>query len=180
MVLQVLQKVFRKPTYVIIALLISIGMFVFATWLPNIGLIMSIVFSPDMPFSEKLYLPVSLIGSIATNFNLLSASYTVAIAILFGIDLAVVIYYLRRRIKEAKNIGISVGFFGVLSGVVGMGCAACGSFLLTSGLSLFGASWLLFYLPVVAGEFAIMGVILLIISIYLTARKIKNPAVCKI
>ena len=68
----------------------------------------------------------------------------------------------------------------IVSGVLGMGCAACGSFLLTSIFSLFGASWLLSYLPLDGGEFGILGVILLAVSLYLTAKKIQNPAVCKI
>ncbi|HQU09423.1 MAG TPA: hypothetical protein PLV25_05630, partial [Opitutales bacterium] len=72
------------------------------------------------------------------------------------------------------------GFLGIASGVLGMGCAACGSFLLTSLLSLFGASWLLSYLPLAGGEFGILGVILLAVSLYMTAKKIQNPAVCKI
>ncbi len=180
MVFQALKKVFRKPTYMILALVMSIGMFVFATWLPNIGLIMSVVFSPDTPFSEKLDLPVSLIGSISTNFSMLSASYTIAIAILFGIDLAMLIYYLRRRIKEVKDAGVTTGFLGLASGVVGMGCAACGSLLLTSILSLIGASSILTKLPLNGGEFGILGLILLGFSIFAVAKQIQSPSVCKI
>ena len=76
-----------------------------------------------------------------------------------------------------KRAGVATGLFGITSGVVGMGCAACGSFLLTSMLSFVGASGILAFLPLGGGEFGILGVILLGISLYMTAKKIQNPAV---
>src|SRR3989338_9610961 len=103
MVIQALQKVFRKPAYVILALVVSALVFVFAVWLPNIRLVAGIVISPDVPFASKLELPLSLLGSIATNFTLLSASYTIVIAILFGVYIAMIVYFLKRRIKEVEK-----------------------------------------------------------------------------
>ncbi len=178
MFIQVLQKVFRKPAYLFTALSVSIIIFAFALWFPNLSLIVSIMDHPGISLSQKLDLPLSLLGSIATNFTLLSASYTIAIAILFGIDISLIIYFLRRRIAEVKQAGIGTSFFGITSGILGMGCAACGSFLLTSILPIFGASWVLSHLPLAGGEFGILGVILLTVSIVLTAKKIQDPAVC--
>ncbi len=180
MVFQALKKVFQKPLYILLALATSTAVFAFAVWLPNIPLIVKVMGHPGIPFSQKLDLPISLLGSIATNFTLLSASYTIAIAILFGINLAMIIYFLRRRIADVERSGIATGFFGIASGVIGMGCAACGSLLLTSILSLFGATWILSFLPLAGGEFGILGVILLVASLYMTAKRIQNPAVCKI
>jgi hypothetical protein len=180
MIFQALQKVFRKPVYVVIALVVSVSVFVLAVWLPNIRLVAGIVSSPDVPFLSKLELPLSLLGSIATNFTVLSASYTIAIAVLFGVNLAMVMYFLKRKISEVKQTEITTGFLGIASGVLGVGCAACGSFLLTSGLSLVGASGILAFLPFAGAEFGIIGVILLSVSVYLTAKQIQNPAVCKI
>ena len=180
MVIQALQKVFRKPMYIFLALITSLVVFAFAVWLPNIPLIVKVMGHPGIPLTQKLDLPISLLGSIVTNFTILSASYTIAIAILFGVNLAMIVYFLKRRIDDLQQTGIGTGFFGITSGVLGMGCAACGSFLLTSTLSLFGASGILAYLPLAGGEFGILGVILLAASLYMTAKKIQNPAVCKI
>lgn len=180
MVVQALQKVFRKPLYSLLALIVSAAVFAFAVWLPNLSLIVKIMGHPGITFSQKLSLPASLLGSIVTNFTLLSASYTITIAILFGMNVAMIVYFLRRRIDDVKQAGIGTGLLGITSGVLGMGCAACGSFLLTSVFSLAGSSWVLSYLPLAGGEFGILGVILLIASVYQTAKKIQNPAVCKI
>lgn len=179
MVSRAFTKVFHKPTYAFLALVVSAAMFAFAVWLPNISLIMKVIGAPNASFSQKLGILLSLLGSITTNFTLLSASYTIAIAILFGVSVAMMIYFLRRRISDVKQTGMATGFLGVASGVLGVGCAACGSFLLTSGLALIGAGSVLAYLPLAGGEFGILGVILLSVSIYLTAKKIQNPAVCK-
>jgi hypothetical protein len=180
MIIQTLQKVFRKPMYALLALITSMAVFAFAIWLPNLPLIVQVMGHPGISFSQKLDLPISLLGSIVTNFTLLSASYTIAIAILFGINVSMVVYFLRRRVDEVKQAGLATGLFGITSGVVGMGCAACGSFLLTSMLSLVGASGILAFLPLNGGEFGIIGVILLGVSLYMTAKKIQDPAICKI
>jgi hypothetical protein len=180
MVFQALKNVFNKPSYIIFAVVISMLVFVFATWLPNIRLISEVVFSPSTSISEKLDLPISLIGSVETNFTPLSASYSVAIAVLFGVDLAMIVFYLRRKVDEVKHASIATGFIGIASGVLGMGCAACGSFILTSMLSLSTASGIIAFLPLGGSEFGILGVILLLVSVVTTSKKIMNPQVCTI
>lgn len=179
MILDALQKVFQKPAYVVLALVVSASAFVLAVWLPNIRLVAGVVSSPDVPFVSKIQLPLSLLGSIGTNFTPLSATYTIVIAILFGMYIAMITYFLRRRIKEVGQSGVATGFLGIASGVLGVGCAACGSFLLTS-LTLVGAGGILTLLPLGGSEFGIIGAILLAVAIYMTAKKIVDPQVCKI
>jgi len=179
MILLALQKVFRKPAYVILALVVSALVFVLAVWLPNIRLVAGIVISPDVPFVSKIQLPLGLLGSIGTNFTPLSATYTIAIALLFGAYIAMITYFLKRRIKEVGQSGIATGFLGITSGVLGVGCAACGSFLLTS-LTLVGAGGVLAFLPLGGSEFGIIGVAFLAFAVYATAKQIENPLVCKI
>lgn len=178
MAVQALKKVFRKPGYVILALIVSASAFAFAVWLPNFRLIAGIVSSPDIPLASKFEIPIGLLGSITTNFTTLSASYTIAIAVLFGVYIAMAIYFLKRRIKEVGQGGIATGFFGITSGVLGIGCAACGSFLLTSILSLIGAGGALAFLPLKGSELGILGVMLLVIAVYAMAKQITDPTVC--
>lgn len=180
MVAHALQRVLRKPTYLSIALCAATAMYLFAVWFPNMSLIVRVMEHPNASLSQKAGVLVGLSGSITSNFTLLSASYTIAIAGLFGIDLAFIVYFLRRRVDTVKQSGTATGFLGIASGIVGIGCAACGSLLLTSFFSLVGASAVLALLPLKGGEFGILGVVLLGVSIYMTAKKIQNPAVCKI
>ncbi len=179
MILNALQKVFRKPGLVVLALLVSTSVFVLAVWLPNIRLVADVISSPDVAFVNKIQLPLSLLGSIGTNFTPLSATYTIVIAVLFGMYIAMITYFLKRRIKEVGEDGVATGFLGIASGVLGVGCAACGSFLLTS-LTLVGAGGVLSFFPLGGSEFGIIGAVLLAVAVYITAKKIVDPQVCKI
>ncbi len=180
MILQALQKVFRKPSLVILAIIVSMLVFVFAVWLPNFRLILDVVSSSGVSLLSKIKLLVSLLGSITTNFTSLSASYTITISVLFGIYISMMVYFLKRRIKDVKQNGIATGFFGITSGIIGVGCAACGSFLLTSILSLVGAGGAIALLPIGGSEFGILGALLLVFAVFRTAKQIENPLVCKI
>lgn len=174
--MRALRTVFKRPAYTTLALVTSAFVFTIATWLPNLGLIARIATS-NASWSEKLAFPVSLLGSIATNFTPLSALYTVVIAILFGIYLAMTVYYLRRKIARTWH-SMWTGILGIGSGALGVGCAACGSFFLASALAFVGASGAFALLPLGGSEFGILGALLLALSVYLTARQITNPAVC--
>lgn len=178
MILNVFARVFRQPRYLLLAAGTSIAVFVLATWLPNLALIATVVGSANTSLSEKLGVPISLTGSIATNFTPLAVGYTFAIALLFGIYLALLLYYFQRKRAGAKRGEVATGFLGLASGVFGIGCAACGSVILTGTLALFGAAGAIALLPLGGAEFGILGTILLAFSVYLTAKQIADPLVC--
>jgi hypothetical protein len=174
-----LTQVFCRPTYLVIGALTSLVVFVFSVWLPNLQLIAEVLWS-SAEFWQRLKFPISLLGSITTNYSLLSASYTVIMAILFGLNVSLAIFFLRRRLTSLKQTGVAVGLLGVISGIFGIGCAACGSFLAMTFLTWVGAGALIGVLPLKGGEFGILGIILLLISLYLTARQIENPVTCRL
>ena len=89
-------------------------------------------------------------------------------------------YFIKNRVRDISQSGVTTGVLGIISGILGVGCAACGAFLLTSVLSTFGVAEIISYLPLGGGEFGIIGIILLIVSIHLTAKKIVSPQVCSI
>lgn len=177
---EALRSVFRNSSYLLLALCVSALVFLFAVWFSNLELIAEVLSSPSIPLLYKISIPLSLLGSITTNFTAFSGAYTIIIALLFGIYVAMFTYFLRKRIKEVGGTGVATGFFGMISGVLGIGCAACGSFLLTSVLSALGATGALAVLPFDGKEFAILGIILLLESIKITAKQITDPLVCKI
>ena len=176
-------RVFKEWTYVLIAVVVALVLFVFATWLPNLGLIWKIVVSPSVPFLDKANVLASFVGSIQTNFTVFSALYTIAIAVLFGVNAAAVTYYvkLRRRLsRQTGQAGAAAGIGGLASGFFGIGCAACGTFVLGPILSFVGASGLIALLPFGGQEFGLVGVAMLGFSIFLVAKKIREPLVCPV
>lgn len=179
MITRALAKVFSRQAYVALALVASTSVLLFALWFPNLGLIASVIASRDVTLVEKVNLPISLLGSIATNFSFFSASYTVAVSLLFGIYVALLVYFLRRRI-EATSGGAVTGILGIASGVIGIGCAACGSIAAGTILSLIGVSGVVALLPLGGSEFGIIGIVLFLVAIRTLATQIETPGVCKI
>lgn len=168
----------KKPSYVLLAIGASATIFAVAVWLPNINLIWNVLLSTDVSLSQKINLPLSLLGSITTNFSFLSATYTIAIAILAGLNVALIAYYIRERQKEFDKSGMTVGILGVFTGILGMGCAACGSIIFSSIIGTAAGTSFIALLPLRGGEFGILGVILLGISMYLLVKQISRPSVC--
>ncbi|MDP3735147.1 MAG: hypothetical protein Q8R39_01830 [bacterium] len=171
-------EVFGRASYAVLAVALTILAFLLAVWLPNIGLIADIFISSHAPLSRKLTIALSLLGSIFTNFTLFSAGYTIAIAMLFGANVTMIVYFLKRTRRRLQGQEIAAGTLGVASGALGIGCAACGSFLLSTVLSAVGAAGALAILPLHGGEFGILGVVLLVFSLVIIAKKIASPLIC--
>lgn len=184
----ILKKVFLKPVYLLIASLVGLSVFMLAVWAQNLHSIWNVVSSSSISISQKVSFLSSFVGSIQTNFTLLSASYIIINAVLFGINVALVVYYIRIKRSvllqtelnaDASSTGaFGMGIGGLFSAILGIGCAACGSIILTPLLALVGASGLLAVLPLAGGEFGILGGALLLFSIYLVLKKIKEPLLC--
>lgn len=171
-------EVFARTSYVALASALAIVVFVFAVLLPNFGLLYEVFRASSAPLATKLNIAIHLLGGIGTNFSPLSAGYTIAIAILFGVHIAMVVYFLRRKRNLLAKRDITVGIGGIASGAFGIGCAACGSFILSTILSSFGAAGALAILPLRGGEFGIVSVLLLLVSLMLISKKIVTPRMC--
>lgn len=173
------REVFAESSYIALASALALGAFLFAVWLPNIGLITDVFSTSTAPLAAKFKVAASLLLGIGTNFSLLSAGYTIAIAILFGINGAMIARLARRSREGIGKGNIIAGGSGISAGVLGIGCAACGSFLLTAALSSFGAAGAIALLPLRGGEFGLISVPLLMVSLVLISKKIAEPLVCK-
>jgi len=177
-----LKIVFANIHYTALAGVIAGVVFTLSIWLPNIQLIGAVLFSSSASFVAKMQFLMSLYAGIGTNFTLVSATYTILIALLFGINIALLVYYIKKvgGHMPTMNVTSAAGVGGLVSGVFGIGCAACGTFILTSVLTLFGAGGLVVFLPFGGEEFGFLGVGLLGYSIYTLLKKIQAPLVCPV
>ena len=110
-----------------------------------------------------------------TNFSL---AYIIAIAVLIGINISLITYYIRVEKREFNNAGTRASLFGIVSGTLGVGCAACGSIILSSIIGTAAGASLIGFLPLKGDEFRIIGIVLLVTSTYFLAKQITKPAVC--
>lgn len=181
MVLAVLRRVFGNFRYAQLAIVVAFLVLSAAILFPNREVVMQIFSSPAFSFGAKLAFLVSLYGALTTSFSAYSAVFTVSAAVLFGIDIALLVFYVRRR--QAGSAGLSAewnSLGGLISGVLGVGCAACGSVILTSIFAAFGAGGLLLLLPLHGAEFGLIGILFLLASIFQLAKRINDPLVCSL
>ena len=183
MIARALVSVFKEWRYLFIASVTAFLVFLLATWLPNLGLIRQIAFIPSIPILDKIHIFVSFVGSITTNFTIFSGMYTTTIAILFGMNVAMVTYYLKQQKKlraQSSQASAAASLSGLASGFFGIGCGACGTFVLGPVLSFLGAAGLVAALPLEGQEFGLLGVGILCFSIFLVAKKLDEPFACTI
>lgn len=161
----------------LIAAVVSLGVFALAMWLPNLQLLVIVWQDSATPLWDKIALPLSLLSSIITNFTLLSAIYTVVIAILAGINAALIVELIRAR--KMVTGGAAAGGIGIFAGALGVGCAACGSLILTALVGTTIGTGTLALLPLGGSEFGVLGVGLLGYALYLLIKQV-NKTTCDV
>jgi len=173
-------QVFAYPSYVALAAAVAILAFLLAVWFPNLGLIAQVFSASNAPLAATLGIALSLLGGIVTNFSLLSAGYTIAITVLFGLTTAMIAYLVKQRRIAAAGQSIAIGSGAVASGVLGVGCAACGSLIVGVVLPSLGAAGALAALPLNGEEFGILSVLLLFVSLLLVSKNIAESIACPV
>ena len=171
-------KVFNNPKYVALSVAVIIAVIAFAAWLPNLHLITRTMTSSTMTLWQKTNLLTSLLGSLQTNFTPLSRTVTFISAGLAGMQVSLLIYYLRQTARLQQSMGMSA--LGVATSMLGVGCASCGSVILTSFIGFGSATAVLGFLPFRGQEFGFLGIGILLFAISLTIRKIDQPFACEV
>jgi hypothetical protein len=178
-----LKAVFGRPLFFLLATIVAIAVLVVATWLPNLGLVWQVALSGSASLADKATILFALTGSLVTNFAVFSALGTIAISGLFGANVAAIVYLVRQRRRASVLTGsthATTSVAGLVSGAVGVGCAACGTLVLGPLLSFMGGATLTSLLPFAGGEFTVLGIVLLSASLIVTVRRIAQPVSCAI
>ncbi len=171
-----LQEVFTSPLYGLITLSSAILIGAIMTWLSSYDVIKLAITSEVLNFAGKLKLIFSSLGSFVTNFTLSSQIMVVVVSLLAGINIAMLIFYLRKNRAIRKTAKTSV--LGLIVGTLGVGCSACGSVILSSVFGISASFVFMSYLPLGGMEFGLIGIALVILSIYNIANKMQSPQVC--
>lgn len=163
--------VFRSTKYLVIALGVATLFIVLVT---------SIAFSSALAFSFRYgslsSLPRTLIEIIWLNNTALSLTLFILTAALVGINIALMVFHIAKRLATAGLT--STG--GIALAILGVGCASCGSVVLSSLLGATSATSVLSILPLRGTEFSLLAIVVLGISIVITSRRIIGPVSCSI
>jgi len=177
--LSVLQEVFTQPKYFLLTLglswlfLTSIVVFLHAR------LIWQVISSPAVTLLDKELFLFTLYGVFGTNFSVFSVTVTFLTVLLLSMNISLLIHYLRRqrRLIGSKR-GHAAGATGLIAGIFGIGCAACGSIIMSAIFASVGAGGLLLLLPFHGAEIGLLGIGLLLFSIYQLTKQVTAPMVC--
>lgn len=170
----------RNIGYITLALIVSAFVLATAILLPNSALLTLVWASENMTVLGKSLLTTSLFGSLTTNFSPLSALTTVSISLLVGVNVALMLFLYRQQKRSMSRGSVATTSLGALFGMFSVGCAACGSLILTSLLGVVGGVGVLTFLPLRGQEIGIFGVLILGYTTFLLARTITRPLICKI
>lgn len=177
-VLTAFAKVFRRPGFVLLAAIVAAAFLVFTIWLPNLSFIAGTITGSQFSTAQKAGILWASLAAINTNFTPLSRTTTIALALLLGVDMALLTFYLRTRARLDRAAGMGIG--GVIAGLFGVGCASCGTVIASAFLGAGATAGYLNLLPLQGQEFGILGVGLLLWGIVITAKKIQRPLTCAI
>lgn len=132
-----IKGVFRRPGYLTLAVLVAVLVMGVLLWLFNIGLLITIWQSGSITLYDKLLFIPQGYASLFTNFDSPAAASVVLVSTLAGINAALAIYIYR---SARKITGSGKGAGAVLAGVIGSGCAVCGTGILGPIFAAFGAT----------------------------------------
>ncbi len=130
-----------------------------------------------LPLGKRLTLAISTLFDITNTFSAGALILAVLGSFVGGINLSLAYTYMRLRGEVILHSGLYSGI-GLLFAFFGVGCAACGTALLSVVLGFFGFSAMLNVLPYQGQEIGYIGLIILCIATYTLAHKVAVPNVC--
>lgn len=168
-------EVFKHPKYLLLWASVSTIVFLFIILLPHVSLL--VVVAQSAGLIELFKLIINLMGILATNYTFLSAAALILISIILGMNTALLGYYVKLRKHNSKK-GVITNLAGFVTGLLGIGCAACGGLIFTPFLSTLGIGSALTILPFAGQELIWIGVGLLSVSTVFLIKEINKTRTC--
>jgi hypothetical protein len=168
--------VVKHGWYNFFAILFALALVLALIWLPNLAFLGYLMTSPAFTLLEKTAFILQSFRMLAINFSTLSLVFMFTSVALVSLNTVLLVYYIKRRLALSHEAG--VGVLGMVGGLVGIGCASCGSIILTYFLGIGFATRLFGALPFRGYELQVVSIIFPLASLWLVARKIEKPLVC--
>jgi hypothetical protein len=140
-----LASVFSYPSYLLIAFISALVGLGTALWSLNLELLSFVLFESGVDTGLKIEFFFSIYQSLFSEVGSLQSLLLAIFGVLFGINIAVLIFVLKRRLKQQKSMkGGGGSMFGLVLATIGGGCAACGTSILAPLFATLGITSLPF------------------------------------
>jgi|AntDeeMinimDraft_6_1070357.scaffolds.fasta_scaffold01344_7 hypothetical protein len=174
-ILKTIGGILRRPAYLAITLVTAFIVFTVAVVLiPSFSLVTSTLASSQIDLAGKVKIIASLYGAIGSNATVISRVIIITLSALVGINVALFSFVISRRFRNISKRAAGGSLGGLLSGLFGIGCAACGSLLLSAIFPTAAAAFLA-GLPLEGQEIGLLGIALVGFSSYLLAKTVARP-----
>lgn len=172
-----LKRVFSTSTYNLVGILIAVLFFLLFLGISQITIIGEVA-SIEGAFFGKASLIWTILYTSFTQMSGGGVAYLIILSLLVGLQGTLLVFLIKQR---ATTLGaLSRGIWGMVLGMVGIGCSACGSVLFVTILSLFiGTGNALALFTQWGLVIGIGGIGVLLYAIFFTLRMIEKPAVCR-
>lgn len=177
-ILKASRLAFRRRETVIAAVAAVLAVVLAAMAAPNVKLLVFILTEPEFDAALKLKAAVRAVWSGRLAFAKASGPLVAAVALLFGWNVGLLAHRLKDKIREERAAG--AGLAGMVIGLFGVGCAACGSVLLTTLFGAGAAAAVVGALPFKGAEFGVVGIAVILGSIHHVSKRIVDPDACAI
>ena len=138
MTLSAVKHVLREPKYFVLAFVSVFIMSGLIIWSLNLDLLRYILFEAPLSFVEKLEFFSYTYESLYTTFDSVHAVGISVLSVLFGVNVAMLVYMLRRQGFASVPKKSGSGAFALA--MIGGGCVACGTSIITPLLATLGAT----------------------------------------
>lgn len=176
--LDAVQEAFSDPRGWLFAVLGALLVLLSAMLLPSLALLRFIFNEPVFDGRLKAVTAAQVVWNSRVILTHDGRWSLLLMAGLFGLDTALISHYMRRQIRLGRAAGTSAA--GVMIGLLGVGCASCGSVLLSSLFGAGAAFGALSWLPLHGQELTWLGVLAVAASVFGVAGKIVAPEACAI
>jgi hypothetical protein len=151
------------PAYAVVALAVAAGALSLFVFSQNISFV-SFVATAPYPLGARISILLELFPFVGTSYGPGTGLALLTVSLLTGVNIALVTYHVREHGLSVEQGGGSA--LGVVLGLLGAGCAACGSAILVGLLSLVGGAGLVTLLPFDGLSLSLLAAVVLVFSMY--------------
>ncbi len=126
----------RQWRYALLALGAAFMFFELIYWLFNTSVLRIVLASVNLSMLEKLHFVVNPLWSLADTNGVYTAILMIAISLVQGQSVAALVYTLRHQ-QKFDAVAITGGSVAGFLAIIGLGCPACGTSLVTPIVAIF-------------------------------------------
>lgn len=162
---EALRRVFSDWRYVLLAVVLGVVFIEVLYWSRNLALAQYLLLSPDIDVGAKLQLLGSAFTAMFRSYGSVSGALLVIVGIAQGIALSLLVFVYRHRGNTSKRAA-SGSALASAAAFFGLGCAACGTSLITPLLSMLSSGAVYTVADTVGTVFSLVALLLVLYSIY--------------